>query len=361
MSMKYATALAILVTATAWGDAPEAPAVVVEVAKANVARVAPRRWVPGGVVSRNDARLATSAAGRLDYVAEVGTRVRAGDRIAKLEDQALRLQVEDAKAEVARIEAQRAMSERQLNRVEGLANSSISQTQLDEVRSQLAVLTAQLQQAQVRQRAAQHDLDQTEVRAPFPGVVTERLAQRGEYVSTGASIVRLVDTVHLEVRAQGPLSLVGLVRPSMALPVRTGGRQFAANVRTVVPVGEERSRQFELRLILADSALSVGTPIEIGLPEREAGDALVVPRDAIAERQDGKYLMRVGSDGKAQRVAVTADASDGDMVMVRGNISAGDTVVVRGVERLQDGQRVTILTREAAAAKAPGRAQGLAR
>lgn len=361
MSMKYAAVLAMLATATAWGDAPEAPAVVVEVAKANVARVAPRRWVPGGVVSRNDARLATSAAGRLDYVAEVGTRVRAGERIAKLEDETLRLQVEDAKAEVARIEAQRAMSERQLRRVEGLANSSISQTQLDEVRSQLAVLTAQLQQAQVRQRAAQHDLDQTEVRTPFPGVVTERLAQRGEYVTTGASIVRLVDTVHLEVRAQGPLSLVGLVSPSMNLPVKVGGRQFPAKVRTVVPVGEERSRQFELRLALADSALSVGTAIEIGLPEREAGDALVVPRDAIAERQDGKYLMRVGSDGKAERVAVTADASDGDLVMVRGNISAGDTVVVRGVERLQDGQRVTILTREAAAAKTPGGAQGFAR
>ena len=94
------------------------PGVVVEVAKARVARVAPRRWVPGGVVSRNDARLATSAAGRLEYVAEVGTRVRAGERVAKLEDEAVRLRVEDAKAEVARIESQRAMSERQLQRIE---------------------------------------------------------------------------------------------------------------------------------------------------------------------------------------------------------------------------------------------------
>ena len=55
------------------------------------------------------------------------------------------------------------------------------------------------------------------------------------------------------------------------------------------------------------------------------------------------------------------DASDGDLVMVRGNIAAGDTVVVRGVERLQEGQRVTILTREAAAVKTSGGAQSLAR
>lgn len=351
----------LALAASANAQAPEEAAVVVEVAKANVARVAPRRWVPGGVVSRDDAKLATSAAGRLEYVAEVGTRVRAGERIAKLEDEALRLQVEDTKSDVARIEAQRSMSERQLRRLESLANSSISQTQLDEVRSQLAVLTAQLQQAQVRQRAAQHGLEQTEVRAPFPGIVTERLAQRGEYVMTGASIVHLVDTVRLEVRAQGPLSLAGLVKPNMELPVRIAGKQFPASVRTVVPVGEDRSRQFELRLTLANSSLSVGTPIEIGLPEREATDALVVPRDAIAERQDGKYLMRVRANGTAERVSVASVASDGEFVMIRGNIEAGDTVVVRGVERLQDGQRVTILTREAAVTTKAGAGQSLAR
>ena len=255
--------------------------------------------MPGGVVSRNDARLATSAAGRLEYVAEVGTRVRAGERVAKLEDEAVRLRVEDAKAEVARIESQRAMSERQLQRLEKARDSTISQTQLDEVRSQLAVLTAQLQQAQVRQRVAQHDLDQTELRAPFAGVVTERLAQRGEYVATGAAIAHLVDTVHLEARVQAPLTLVGLVRPDMELPVKIADRQIKASVRTVVPVGEERSRQFELRLTLANNALSVGTAIEVGLPEREAAESLVgtarcdrrAPgrqlRDARARRQHG--------------------------------------------------------------------------
>jgi RND family efflux transporter MFP subunit len=349
----FATSLALLTLASP-ASAQESPPVVVEVATASVARVAPRRWAPGDVVSRNDARLATSAAGRLEYVAEVGTRVRAGERVAKLEDEAVRLQAEDTKAEVARIDAQRAMAERQLQRIQQLANNSISQTQLDEVRSQLAMLTAQLQQAQVRHRAALHDLEQTEVRAPFPGVVTERLAQRGEYVATGAAIARLVDTVHLEARVQAPLKLVDFVKPSMELPVKSGGEQFKAKVRAVVPVGEARSRQFELRLTLADNALNVGAPIEVGLPEREASNALVVPRDAIAVRQDGDYLMRVRADQTAERVAVTSIASDGDLVTIRGAVSAGDLVVVRGVERLQSGQKVTVLARDAAVREAGG-------
>ncbi|MGH8175640.1 MAG: efflux RND transporter periplasmic adaptor subunit [Steroidobacter sp.] len=340
--------LGVLLIVFSTPSSAQEPAVVVEVASASVARIAPRRWAPGDVVSRNDARLATSAAGRLEYVAEVGTRVRAGERVAKLEDEAVRLRVEDTKAEVARIESQRAMSARQLERIEQLANNSISQTQLDEVRSQLAMLSAQLQQTQVRHRAALHDLEQTELRAPFPGIVTERLAQRGEYVATGAAIAHLVDTVHLEGRVQAPLHLVDIVKPDMELPVKSGGKQFKALVRAVVPVGEARSRQFELRMTLANNALNVGASIEVGLPEREAADALVVPRDAIAVRQDGDYVMRVRPDNVAERVAVKSIATDGDFVTIRGAVAAGDIVVVRGVERLRSGQRVTIVTRDAA-------------
>lgn len=333
--------------ASAQQSTRDLPVVMVEVAQASVARVAPRRWVPGSVVSRNDARLATSAAGRLEYVAEVGTRIRAGERIAKLEDEAVRLQVEDAKAEIARIESQRAMSARQLQRIEQLANNSISQTQLDEVRSQLAMLTAQLQQAEVRHRSAKHALEQTEVRAPFSGVVTERLAQRGEYVATGAAIARLVDTVHVEARVQAPLALIDAVKPSMELPIKAASKQMPATVRTVVPVGEERSRQFELRMTLADSAFNVGSALEVGLPERDATEALVVPRDAIAVRQTGNYLMRIRRDNTAERVAITSLTTDGDLVTIDGPVTAGDIVVIRGVERLQDGQRVTILSRDA--------------
>jgi RND family efflux transporter MFP subunit len=348
MKLSVTTVTILLLTAgSGYAQAPNGNGAVVEVAEASITRVAPRRWVPGGVVSRNDARLATSAAGKLVYVAEVGTQVRAGERVAKLEDESLKLQAEEAKAEIARIDSQRAATERQLQRIEQLANNSISQTQLDEVRSQLGVLTAQLQQAQVRHRAALHDLSQTELRAPFSGVVTERLAQRGEYVATGAAIAHLVDTVQLEVRAQAPLALASFVRPDMELPVKVGSEQIKAKVRTVVPVGGERSRQFELRLVLANSALRVGTPIEVGLPEREASDSLVVPRDAIATRQDGNYLMRVRADNTAERVAVTTVTTDGNMVTIEGRVAAGDLVVVRGVERLQDGQKVTVLSREA--------------
>jgi len=69
--------------------APEPPPTPVEVAKADIARIAPRHWAPGSVVSRDDAKLATSAAGRLEYVAEVGTRLKSGERVYALPDATL--------------------------------------------------------------------------------------------------------------------------------------------------------------------------------------------------------------------------------------------------------------------------------
>ena len=240
-----------------------------------------------------------------------------------------------------------------------LANTnSVAANQLDEAAAQVAQFTAQLRQAEVRVRSAQHDLEQTELRSPFPGVVSERLVQRGEYVATGAAIAHVVDTTHLEARVQAPLALASLVTPDMKLPVRLGDRQFKASVRAVVPVGEERSRQFELRLALTEAELLVGSAIEVALPEREVAQTLAVPRDALVVRGDGSYVMRIKADSTAERVEVKAGASDGELTAVSGELNAGDKVVVRGAERLSVGQKVTIAERRGAATDhvaAPGR------
>jgi len=334
--------------------APEPPPTIVEVAKADIARIAPRHWAPGSVVSRDDAKLATSAAGRLEYVAEVGTRLKAGDRVAKLEDETIRLRLEDAKTEVARITAQRELAERTRVRLQTLASSnSVAANQLDEASAQVAQFTAQLRQAEVRVKSAAHDLDQTELRSPFPGVVSERLVQRGEYVATGASIAHVVDTTHLEARVQAPLALAVLVKPEMKLPVRLGDRELKASVRAVVPVGEEKSRQFELRLSLDEANLLVGSAIEVALPEREVAQMLSVPRDALVVRGDGSYVMRIKADSTAERVEVKSGASDGELTAVTGGLSAGDIVVVRGAERLAAGQKVKISERATMAATGP--------
>lgn len=341
-------ALAATLAPCATAQQPPAPPAVVEVAEATLAQIAPRRWVPGSVVSRDDARLATSAAGRVEYVAEVGTVLKTGDRVAQLEGEAIRLRLEDARAEVARIRAQRELAERQGERLATLAaNRSIAANQLDEAKADVAQLGAQLRQAEVRVRAVQYELDQTVVHAPFPGVVSERMVQRGEYVATGAAIAHLVDTANLEARVQAPLALAAALQPGMELELRTGGASATTRgkVRAIVPVGEERSRQFELRLSLDGTPLLVGSAVEVALPERTAISTVAVPRDALVTRNEGSHVVRVAADGSSERIEVRAGASDAGLVAVEGTLQPGDTVVVRGAERLAPGQKVQPATR----------------
>lgn len=338
--------LAAALAPCAMAQQPSAPPAMVEVAEAVMAPIAPRRWVPGSVVSRDDARLATSAAGRVEYVAEVGTVLKTGDRVAQLEGEAIRLRLEDARSEVVRIRAQRELAERQNERLSTLAaNHSIAANQLDEARAEVAQLGAQLRQAEVRVRSVQYEIDQTVVHAPFPGVVTERMVQRGEYVAAGAAIAHLVDTSNLEARVQAPLALAVALRPGMELEVRAGAASARGQVRAIVPVGEERSRQFELRLSLDGAALLVGSAVEVALPEREARDAVAVPRDALVTRNEGSHVVRVTADGSSERIEVRTGASDADLVAVEGALQPGDRVVIRGGERLSEGQKVQVAAR----------------
>lgn len=340
----FALALGALAPACHAQAAPDkTPPAIVEVGMATASKLVPQRWVPGSVVSRDDAKIASAEAGRLDFVAEVGTRVKTGERLAKLDDEALRLRHDELLAEVRRTEAQRALAATQLDRLQKLeASNTIAKSQIDEARATLETNAQTTSRARAQLREIEHDISQADVRAPFDGIVTERFAQRGEYLQVGANILHLVDTTHIEARVQAPLAMADKIRPGMQVSLRAGGSEKPASVRAVVPVGDERARQFELRVGVDPSLALVGSAVEVALPETGGGAGLAVPRDALVQRQDRTYVIRVSGDNKAEQIPVTAGATSGDLVEVRGALSVGDRLVVRGAERLNAGQFVAV-------------------
>jgi RND family efflux transporter MFP subunit len=338
-----AFALGLLALSSTGHAQDKAPPAVVEVGQATTARLAPARWVPGSVVSRDDAKVASAEAGRLEFVAEVGTRLKAGERIAQLDDKTLRLRREEIQTDVKRAEAQRLLSETQLQRLEKLGTSNaIAKNQIDEARATQETNVQTLAHARAQLHQIEHDIEQADVRAPFNGIVTERFAQRGEYVQVGANIVHLVDTDHIEARVQAPLAMADKIRAGMEVRVKTGAQETSAKVRAVVPVGDERARQFELRVGVDPALALVGSAVEVSLPEDGGNEALTVPRDAIVQRANQTYVMRVSAQNTAEQIPVSASAANGDKVEVRGALAPGDRLVVRGAERLNPGQAVKI-------------------
>jgi RND family efflux transporter MFP subunit len=319
---------------------PPAP---VSVAQAKQTEFAPLLWAPGSVVSREDARVATEQDGRVTQVAEVGTRVRRGDVLAQLEDNLLRLQERQNQADIDRIEAQLDYARSQEERLGALVQkNSIAGSQHDEARSQRRVLEQDLQRARVALDQARHRLRNATVRAPFDGTVAERFIQTGEYLGIGMPVVRLVNTASLEVRAQAPVNLAARLKPGMDVALREGETELHQIVRAVVPVGDESSRQFELRIALDSAQWPIGSALQVGLPSAAPRAVVAVPRDALVLRANETFVVKVGADDTAQRVPVRTGGAQGELVEVIGDVVAGDRLVVRGGERLSPGQRVRI-------------------
>jgi len=347
------SAAAVWAASGAWaadGSAAERP--VVEVGTVSVRPVSIESWIPGSIVSRSDARIASVLAGRVVWVADVGSRVGQGGPIARLDDTVLRLRLEDLKAQVAHARAQQQFNTSQLDRFNRLAaTAALSASQLEDARAQREMSTDDLTRADAQLRQVQYDIGQSVIRAPFPGVVTERFIQRGEYLQVGAATVRLVNTADVEARATAALSLAGNVHPGQLVSVRDHGIEKSGQVRTVVPVGDDRSRQFEVRVALASSGWLVGTPVEVSLPSAAVRTAVTVPRDALVIRQNHSYVLRLTQSNTVEELDVTPGAGIADVVEVRGPLAAGDRLVIRGGERLAAGQAVQVVD---PAHRAPG-------
>jgi len=317
---------------------------LVRVAIASMQDIAPNTLVPGTVVSRNDARLSAEVEGRLTEVADVGTSIKKGEVLARIEDTSLRLQQAELNAQVRRAEASLRFLAGEEKRFTRLADSNLAAiTQLEQVRSDRDVAQGDLEVARARLDQNADTLARTNVLAPFDGVVVERLMTPGERVSEGSEIVRLVDQETLEVIARAPLEYFHYVKRGELLNLSSGGVNTLGVVRTVVAVGDENTHQFELRLDLEGSPFPVGKTLRVSIPTSDTRKALTVPRDALVLRPEGHSIFVVDANNMAQQVQVTVGIGQGDYIEIQGTVSPGDRVVIRGNERLQPGQAVSIM------------------
>ena len=346
--MNYTTKIALLaclLPVMAWAQeeeqkAPPAP-VIVEQAQRDT--FSATLWVSGTVISQNDARIAAETDGRITWVADVGSRIQKGEAIAKIDADDLHLELADSKAQLDSLKAQLKYRDSSLQRFEKLAASNnAAATQLDEAQSQLDMTRQEIKRAEVAIAQIKRRIKQTKVLAPFPGVVAERLVQIGEFVGRGTQVARLVDTEHREIRAQAPLSVAGWIREGMQVSIEHEDIESLSPVSYVIPVGDQRSRMFEVRIAADNPAWIIGSPVRVALPNSEPRELVAIPRDGLVLRGSNIFVMRVNNDNTVEKVEVETGIGLGGFVEVIGNVDKGDRIITRGGERIQPGQAVTI-------------------
>lgn len=333
-------------------EKPNIPPAVVSVAEAVRTELAPRHWAPGSVISRKDARVASEQGGRVIRVAEVGQQVQTGQALAVLDDTALRLREQEVKADLARIQAQLELATRQEQRYAQLAaQQNIARAQYEQLRADRDMLVQDRARAQALLAQTRHQRTQMTVRAPFAGVVAEREVELGEYLTIGDAVARVVDAGAQEVRVRAPVDLGRYLAVGTPVLVRVAGADRPHPVSALVPVGDEASRQLELRIAMTPNELPVGSAVDVGMPSAAVRSTVAVPRDAVVLRPEGDFVWRVTGDDKAERLAVTTGAEVGELVEVTGGVQPGDRLIVRGGERVEAGQAITVqdLSRASAA------------
>ncbi|MFC2953927.1 efflux RND transporter periplasmic adaptor subunit [Marinicaulis aureus] len=318
---------------------PPAP---VTVAKAEQKSLAPRAETPGAVVSLRDSRVAAATSGKVEWVAEVGAEVKEGDVIARLEQADAKFTRDDTAAQVRRLRARADYLESFYQRFVGLEEAGESEASMDEMRSNRDEAIQALRQAEVALQRAEINLERTEVKAPFTGRIVSQETQMGEYANPGTELIRLVDTIHLEVTARAPAGLTRNISPGETIRVANGADMLDGKVRAVVPVGDDRSRMLEIRLELPETDWYIGSAVRVNLPSDRPRTVTAVPRDALVLRADQISVFVIGEDQTAKRVNVELGAAEGGFIEVIGDILPGDNVVIRGGERLRDGQSVSL-------------------
>ncbi|NBT75335.1 MAG: efflux RND transporter periplasmic adaptor subunit [Betaproteobacteria bacterium] len=312
----------------------------------------------GYVVAQRKAAVSTKAQGRLEWLGVTeGSRVRKGEVIARLESQELAAQLLQAKANVGLAQAERDDAAAALERSRSLlAKSFISPASFDTAKARFDKAAAQLRASAAAAEVARAALAQTEIRAPFDGVVLTKNANVGDNITPFSSavdskgaVVTIADMTTLEVEAD--VSESSVAKLTIGQPVEIGldalpNERFLGKVARMVPTIDraKATRLVKLQFVEIDERVLPDMSAKVAFLQRpltadERKPVLAVNRAAVREEGARREIYVLRQDRlETLELPETAPVL-GDLAVVPG-LKAGDRVVLRPASGLRDGQRV---------------------
>jgi len=307
------------------------------------AAITPNFTAPGDIVADRDSVVAAEVSGRVQSTLNNGARVKKGTVIAVIDDRTIRLARDQALADVRRFQSDLTYQNRLVGRLRQLLKEEAeSEAALDEAVSNRDQTRARLAAAQIALETARVDLARTRIRSPFTGQLVERRIEVGEFATPGREIARVVGRQGSEARVRVPIAVASALTTGQEVTIVANGEERTSRVRTVIEAGDEVSRTLEVRAPMGTHNLKMGSAISMTVPTGIERDVLTAPRDALVLRDSGIFVYVVNpKDKTAKRVTVQVGDPDGERVAITGQIGDGDMIVLRGGERLRDGQTVT--------------------
>lgn len=361
----------------------EAPApVAVETGRALEQGITRYISVSGTLTAEEEADVAAEIAGRITATPiERGTIVRAGSPLVRVAAAEADAQAREADANVAQIQARLGQPDDEGFDVERVpevatarATSDLARTELDRARmlhdrqlisqAQFDQQRAQAENAQRQYESARNGAEQqrqslaaararlalarkaladTVVRAPFDGVVSERLVSVGDYVTRGTKVASVMRVHPLRVELTVPAQYIASIRFGQAVTLVVDaypGRMFAGTIRYISPGVRADSRALVVEAAVPNETgvLKPGLFVTARI-EQPPTPAVLVPSEAVRTVAGTSRVFAIVGDHVEERIVTTGQAV-GPLVEVTSGVAAGDVIAVSNLPQLADGTRV---------------------
>jgi membrane fusion protein (multidrug efflux system) len=287
--------------------------------------------VTGNLIPDEEVDLTFEAAGKIvNIFFQEGSTVSKGQLLAKVNDKPLQ-------AELQKLEAQIPLAEDRVFRQKALLEKdAVSKETYEQVTTELEKLHADIDLVKSR-------IAQTELRAPFDGIIGLRQVSEGAYASPTTIVASLTKIIPLKIEFSAPERYMNMIHSGTPIEFLIDKNNYAASVYAVDSRIIRDGLQLKARAVYPNTngQLKPGRSISVIIKSNELKNAIVVPNEAVIAEM-GRDIAYIYSSGKAKVVELTKGLRTESNVQVLDGIKLGDTLIVSGIMQLRDDLPVTI-------------------
>ncbi|TAL58646.1 MAG: efflux RND transporter periplasmic adaptor subunit [Bacteroidetes bacterium] len=263
-----------------------------------------------------------------------GTRVKKGDLLAKINDRPLQAQLEKLEVQLKMANAKE-FRQRSL-----LDKDAISQESYDQVQTDVQSIKADINLIKAR-------ISETELRAPFDGIIGLRYLSEGSYATSSTKIARLIKISPIKIEFSIPEKYASEIKIGYPITFNIDGSNqvFNASVYAVDPKIDIETRTIVLRALYPNKneELKSGRYAGITLQMSKIDNAIAIPTEALIPEMEGEKVF-IYKRGKAQSVKVNTGLRTESKIQITDGLKFGDTLITSGIMQLRQNLSIVLDT-----------------
>ena len=326
-------------------SAPASQARTIE-ARTEVAAVRPLptyHAAPATVVARERVEVASRLMGYIrDIAVAEGQAVKAGQRLFTVDPLDVQGQVELARHAVQQAEDAYRDAQADYDRYANLLKEDVvTRQQYEKMKLNRDLAATRLAQAKAQLATASGQLRYAVVTAPISGVITRKLADRGDLAAPGQPVLVLESAGPMQVETQVPEDILARLKPGQVIQVEVDGLDhlIEARVARISPAADPVSRTFLVKLDAAAGGLRSGSFARALFP-LEVRQAITIPATALIRRAGIDGVFVVDAEGVARFRMVRSGEQHEGRIEIQAGLEAGERYVAEDAERLANGDRI---------------------